>query len=236
MVLLVDPTDNRISDATLVSETIEDRANSTVQTLEIKRTLPRKIFTKGTDDYATDIFVNVDLDEMIELPSDRVNVVGFAFYIKTDDVSGERWNGDASPSLKLVAPASELLVDNAGDDLTVLQDARLNASNGNLSALFLWNEYLYTDSARYIFRLDTGSTSATLNLYAYKISIPAGTSYTISARITDSTTEADLDSLTALDITGEASLISGTYEIVPPASYSITLPGSGTYTSSKFNI
>ena len=236
MVLLVDPTDNRISDGTLVSETIEDRANSTVQTLEIKRTLPRKIFTKGTDDYATDIFVNVDLSEMIELPSDRVNVVGFAFYIKTDDTSGERWNGDASPSLKLIAPASEILVDNAGDDLTTLQDARINATNGNLSALFLWNEYLYANSARYIFRLDTGSSSATLNLYAYKISIPAGTSYTISARITDSSTEADLDSLTALDITSEATLISGTYEIVPPASYSITLPGSGTYTSSKFNI
>jgi len=236
MVLLVDPTDNRISDGTLVSETIEDRANATVQTLEIKRTLPRKIFTKGTDDYATDIFINVDLSEMIELPSDRVNVVGFAFYIKTDDTSTERWNGDASPTLKLIAPASELLVDNAGDDLITLQDARLNESNGNLSALFLWNEYLYAESSRYIFRLDTGSTSATLNLYSYKITVPAGTSYTISARITDSATEDDLNSLTALDITEEATLISGTYEIVPPSSYSITLPGSGTYTSSKFNI
>ncbi len=236
MVLLVDPTDNRITDGTLVSETIEDRANSTVQTLEIKRTLPRKIFTKGTDDYATDIFVDVDLSEMIELPSDRVNVVGFAFYIKTDDTSTERWNGDASPSLKLVAPASELLVDNSGNDLTALQDARLNTANGNLSALFLWNEYLYSESARYIFRLDTGSTSATLNLYSYKITVPAGTSYTISARITDSAVEDDLNSLTALDITEEATLISGTYEIVPPSSYSITLPGSGTYTSPKFNI
>ena len=47
---------------------------------------------------------------------------------------------------------------------------------------------------------------------------------------------ASQNSLTALDITEEATLISGTYEIVPPSSYSITLPGSGTYTSSKFNI
>lgn len=236
MTLLVDTADNRIKDTTLVSETIEDRANSTVQTLEIKRSIFKKVFTNGTDDYDTDIFVNIDLAELIELPSDRVNVVGFAFYIKTDDVAGEKWNGDASPVLKLIAPSTELIVDENGDELTNVIIERQNQENGYLSAMFLWNEYIYASSARYIFRLNTGSSSATLNLYAYKITLPANTSYTISARITDSAIEDDLNSKTALDITTEAILIGDTYEITPPSSYTISVPGAGDVTESKFNI
>ncbi len=236
MTLLVDTTDSRIKDTTLVSETIEDRANSTVQTLEIKRSIFKKIFTNGTDDYDTDIFVNVDLAELIELPSDRVNVVGFAFYIKTDDVSGEKWNGDASPVLKLLAPSTELIVDANGDELTEVIIERQNQENGYLSAMFLWNEYIYAANAKYIFRLNTGSSSATLNLYSYKITLPANTSYTISARITDSAVEDDLNSKTALDITPEATLVGDTYEITPPSSYTITVPGAGDVTESKFNV
>ncbi len=236
MTLLVDTTDSRIKDTTLVSETIEDRANSTVQTLEIKRSIFKKIFTNGTDDYDTDIFVNVDLAELIELPSDRVNVVGFAFYIKTDDVSGEKWNGDASPVLKLIAPSTELIVDANGDELTEVIIERQNQENGYLSAMFLWNEYIYAANAKYIFRLNTGSSSATLNLYSYKITLPANTSYTISARITDSAVEDDLNSKTALDITPEATLVGDTYEITPPSSYTITVPGAGDVTESKFNV
>ena len=236
MTLLVDTADNRIKDNTLVSETIEDRANSTVQTLEIKRSIFKKIFTNGTDSYDTDIFVNVDLSELIELPSNRVNIVGFAFYITTNDATGEKWDGNASPVLKLVAPSAELIVDANGDELTNVITERQNQENGYLSAMFLWNEYLYASSARYIFRLNTGSSSATLNLYAYKITVPTNTSYTISARITDSSTENDLNSKTALDITAEASLVGDTYEIVPPSSYTITVPGAGDVTEPKFNI
>lgn len=236
MTLLVDIADNRIKDATLVSETIEDRANSTVQTLEIKRSIFKKIFTNGTDDYDTDIFVNVDLSELIELPSNRVNIVGFAFYVTTDDVTGEKWDGNASPVLTLVAPSTELIVDENGDELTNVITERQNQENGYLSAMFLWNEYLYASSAKYIFRFNTGSSSATLNLYAYKITVPVNTSYTISARITDSSTENDLNSKTALDITAEATLSGDTYEIVPPSSYTITVPGAGDVTEPKFNI
>ena len=236
MTLLVDTTDARIKDSTLVSETIEDRANSTVQTLEIKRSIFKKIFTNGTDSYDTDIFVNVDLADLIELPSNRVNIVGFAFYIKTNDATGEKWNGDASPTLKLVAPSSELIVDANGDELTNVITERQNQENGYLSAMFLWNEYLYASHAKYIFRLNTGSSSATLNLYAYKINVPSNTSYTISARITDSSTESDLNSKTALDITTEADLIGDTYEITPPSSYTISVPGAGDVTETKFNI
>lgn len=235
MTLLVDTTDARIKDSTLVTETIEDRANSTVQTLDIKRSIFKKIFTNGTDAYDTDIFVNVDLSELIELPSDRVNIVGFAFYIKTNDVTGEKWNGDATPTLKLVAPSSELIVDANGDELTNVITERQNQENGYLSAMFLWNEYIYASHAKYIFRLNTGSSSATLNLYAYKITVPSNTSYTISARITDSATENDLNSKTALDITTEASLVGDTYEITPPSSYTISVPGAGDVTESKFN-
>ena len=236
MTLLVDTLDARIKDTTLVSETIEDRANSTVQTLDIKRSVFKKIFINGTDDYDTDIFVNVDLSELIELPSDRVNIVGFAFYIKTNDIAAEKWNGDATPVLKLVAPSAELIVDVNGDELTNVITARQNEENGYLSAMFLWNEYIYASHARYIFRLDTGSSSATLNLYSYKITVPSNTSYTISARITDSSLEADLNSKTALDITAEAILSGDTYEITPPSSYTITVPGAGDVTESKFNI
>lgn len=236
MTLLVDTADNRIKDTTLVSETIEDRANSTVQTLEIKRSIFKKIFTNGTDDYDTDIFVNVDLSELIELPSNRVNIVGFAFYVTTDDVTGEKWDGNASPVLTLVAPSTELIVDENGDELTNVITERQNQENGYLSAMFLWNEYLYASSAKYIFRFNTGSSSATLNLYAYKITVPVNTSYTISARITDSSTENDLNSKTALDITAEATLSGDTYEIVPPSSYTITVPGAGDVTETKFNI
>jgi hypothetical protein len=236
MTLLVDTADNRIKDTTLVSETIEDRANATVQTLEIKRSIFKKIFTNGTDSYDTDIFVNVDLSELIELPSNRVNIVGFAFYITTNDATGEKWDGNASPVLKLVAPSSELIVDANGDELTNVIAERQDQENGYLSAMFLWNEYLYASSARYIFRLNTGSSSATLNLYAYKVTVPTNTSYTISARITDSSTENDLNSKTALDITAEATLSGDTYEIVPPSSYTITVPGAGDVTEPKFNI
>jgi hypothetical protein len=102
--------------------------------------------------------------------------------------------------------------------------------------MFLWNEYLYAANARYIFRLNTGSSSATLNLYAYEITVPSNTSYTISARITDSSTEDDLNSKTALDITAEATLTGSTYEITPPSSYTISVPGAGDVTESKFNI
>jgi len=236
MTLLVDTADNRIKDTTLVSETIEDRANATVQTLEIKRSVFKKIFTNGTDSYDTDIFVNVDLSELIELPSNRVNIVGFSFYITTNDATGEKWDGNASPVLKLVAPSSELIVDANGDELTNVIAERQDQENGYLSAMFLWNEYLYASSARYIFRLNTGSSSATLNLYAYKVTVPTNTSYTISARITDSSTENDLNSKTALDITAEATLSGDTYEIVPPSSYTITVPGAGDVTEPKFNI
>ncbi len=236
MTLLVDTADNRIKDTTLVSETIEDRANSTVQTLEIKRSIFKKIYTNGTDDYDTDIFVNVDLSELIELPSNRVNIVGFGFYITTNDATGEKWDGNASPELTLIAPSSELIVDSNGDELTNVITERQNQENGYLSALFLWNESLYASSAKYIFRLNTGSSSATLNLYAYKITVPSNTSYTISARITDSSTENDLNSKTALDITAEAVLSGDTYEIVPPSSYTITVPGAGDITEPKFNI
>ena len=236
MTLLVDTADNRIKDTTLVSETIEDRANSTVQTLEIKRSIFKKIFINGTDDYDTDIFVNVDLSELIVLPSNRVNIVGFAFYVTTNDSVGEKWDGNASPELTLVAPSTELIVDINGDELTNVIAERQNQENGYLSAMFLWNEYLYAANARYIFRLNTGSSSATLNLYAYKITVPSNTSYTISARITDSSTEDDLNSKTALDITAEASLVGDTYEITPPSSYTISVPGAGDVTESKFNI
>jgi hypothetical protein len=236
MTLLVDTADSRIKDSTLVTETIEDRANSTVQTLDIKRSIFKKIFTNGTDDYDTDIFINVDLSELIELPSNRVNIVGFAFYITTNDVTGEKWDGNASPVLKLIAPSAELILDPNGDELTNVITERQNQENGYLSALFLWNEYLYASNAKYIFRLNTGSSSATLNLYAYKITVPVNTSYTISARITDSSTENDLNSKTALDITAEATLSGDTYEIVPPSSYTITVPGAGDVTETKFNI
>lgn len=236
MTLLVDTTDNRIKDTTLVSETIEDRANSTVQTLEIKRSVFKKIYVNGVDDYDTDIFVNVDLSELIELPSNRVNIVGFAFYVTTNDTSTEKWNGDASPELTLVAPSVELIVDINGDALTNVVTERQNQENGYLSAMFLWNEYLYAPNARYIFRLNTGSSSATLNLYAYKVTVPSNTSYSISARITDSSTEDDLNSKTALDITAEAELIGDTYEIVPPSSYTVSVPGAGDVTEPKFNI
>ncbi len=236
MTLLVDTADNRIKDTTLVSETIEDRANSTVQTLEIKRSIFKKIYINGTDDYDTDIFVNVDLSELIALPSNRVNIVGFAFYVTTNDSAGEKWDGNASPELTLVAPSTELIVDINGDELTNVIAERQNQENGYLSAMFLWNEYLYAANARYIFRLNTGSSSATLNLYAYEITVPSNTSYTISARITDSSTEDDLNSKTALDITAEATLIGSTYEITPPSSYTISVPGAGDVTESKFNI
>ena len=236
MTLLVDTADNRIKDTTLVSETLEDRANATVQTLQIKRSIFKKIYTNGVDDYDTDIFVNVDLSELISLPSNRVNIVGFAFYVTTNDATGEKWDGNASPVLTLVAPSAELIVDVNGDELTNVIAERQNQENGYLSAMFLWNEYLYASSAKYIFRLNTGSSSATLNLYAYKITVPSNTSYTISARITDSATENDLNSKTALDITSEASLIGDTYEIVPPSSYTISVPGAGDVTESKFNI
>ena len=236
MTLLVDTADSRIKDTTLVSETIEDRANSTVQTLEIKRSIFKKIYINGTDDYDTDIFVNVDLSELIALPSNRVNIVGFAFYVTTNDSAGEKWDGNASPELTLVAPSSELIVDINGDELTNVISERQNQENGYLSAMFLWNEYLYASNARYIFRLNTGSSSATLNLYAYEITVPSNTSYTISARITDSSTEDDLNSKTALDITAEATLTGSTYEITPPSSYTISVPGAGDVTESKFNI
>ena len=236
MTLLVDTADNRIKDTTLVSETIEDRANSTVQTLEIKRSIFKKIYINGTDDYDTDIFVNVDLSELIALPSNRVNIVGFAFYVTTNDSAGEKWDGNASPELTLVAPSTELIVDINGDELTNVIAERQNQENGYLSAMFLWNEYLYAANARYIFRLNTGSSSATLNLYAYEITVPSNTSYTISARITDSSTEDDLNSKTALDITAEATLIGSVYEITPPSSYTISVPGAGDVTESKFNI
>ncbi len=219
MTLLVDPLDTRIKDTTLISETIEDRANSTVQTLSIKRSITKKIFTKGTDDLDTDIFVNVELSDLIEKPSNRVNVVGFAFYIKTDDSSTEKWNGDASPSLTLIAPTTELLVDDAGDPLTTLIDARQNLENGYLSAMFLWNEFLYAERCQYIFRIDTGSTSAQMNLYSYSLDLPTGTTYTIATRITTSSTEGDLNSLNATDITSNGVLVSGTYTNTPTATF-----------------
>ncbi len=90
--------------------------------------------------------------------------------------------------MTLIAPSSELIVDNNGDELTDVITERQNQENGYLSAMFLWNESLYASSAKYIFRLNTGSSSATLNLYAYKITVPSNTSYTISARITESST------------------------------------------------
>jgi hypothetical protein len=45
-----------------------------------------------------------------------------------------------------------------------------------------------------------------------------------------------LNSKTALDITAEATLSGDTYEIVPPSSYTITVPGAGDVTEPKFNI
>ena len=149
--------------------------------------------------------------------------------------STEKWNGDANPTLNLIAPSAELIVDSNGDELTNVITERQNQENGYLSAMFLWNEYIYASHAKYIFRLNTGSSSATLNLYSYKITVPSNTSYTISARITDSAVEDDLNSKTALDITAEASLVGDTYEIVPPSSYTITVPGAGDVTEAKFN-
>ena len=137
-----------------------------------------KIFDDSTDSASigSSVYKIVSLNSLWPAQN-RTSVKGLGFYWS----SLKGWNPEKSINFYLNTPTDDQ-VNPYPYDYDSLQTARKSSATNSTASMFLWNDALFANTGKFLFRFDSGLNNTIYNLVQWTSTKPSGTTYSLTTR------------------------------------------------------